>query len=51
MTTTGLIVGLSVAQTAEAISVSPGAVRVRQHRALSKLRRTLVSSSDDNTEK
>ncbi|WP_051399492.1 RNA polymerase sigma factor ShbA [Haloechinothrix halophila] len=36
-----LVVGLSVAETAETISVSPGAVRVCQHRALTKLRNRL----------
>lgn len=38
-----LIVGLSVAETAEATSMSLGAVRVCQHRALAKLRRKLQS--------
>ncbi|MPY98868.1 MAG: sigma-70 family RNA polymerase sigma factor [Actinophytocola sp.] len=38
-----LIVGLSVAETAEAISVSPSAVRVCQHRALTKLRNRLTA--------
>lgn len=37
-----LIVGLSVAETAEATSMSAGAVRVCQHRALAKLRRQIV---------
>lgn len=38
-----LIVGMSVAETAEAISASQGAVRVCQHRALAKLRRHLAA--------
>ncbi len=38
-----LIVGLSVAETANAVSCSPGAVRVSQHRALVKLRRQLAA--------
>lgn len=38
-----LIVGLSVAETAEATSMSLGAVRVCQHRALAKLRRKLMA--------
>lgn len=38
-----LIVGLSVAETANAVNCSPGAVRVSQHRALAKLRRQLVA--------
>lgn len=39
-----LVVGLSVAETAEAVSASQGAVRVCQHRALAKLRRHLEAS-------
>ncbi len=38
-----LIVGLSVAETADVVHCSPGAVRVSQHRALAKLRRQLVA--------
>lgn len=38
-----LIVGLSVAETAAAVSCSPGAVRVSQHRALAKLRRQMMA--------
>ncbi|GAA5106249.1 hypothetical protein GCM10025762_10180 [Haloechinothrix salitolerans] len=38
-----LVVGLSVAETADAISVTPGAVRVCQHRALTKLRNRLTA--------
>lgn len=41
-----LIVGLSVAETAEATSMSLGAVRVCQHRALAKLRRKLQSRAE-----
>lgn len=36
-----LIVGLSTAETAQAMSCTPGSVRVRQHRALTNLRRRL----------
>lgn len=38
-----LIVGLSVAETADATSMSLGAVRVCQHRALAKLRKRLLA--------
>lgn len=38
-----LVVGMSVAETAEAIGASQGAVRVCQHRALAKLRRHLAA--------
>lgn len=38
-----LIVGMSVAETADAVGCSPGAVRVSQHRALAKLRRQLMT--------
>ncbi len=38
-----VIVGLSVEETADALSMSPGAVRVGQHRALTKLRGLLAS--------
>ncbi len=44
-----LVVGLSVAETAEAISVSPGAVRVCQHRALTKLRNRLTARVGSGT--
>jgi RNA polymerase sigma-70 factor (ECF subfamily) len=37
-----LIVGLSAAETAEALDLTPGSVRVLQHRAVSALRRTLT---------
>lgn len=36
-----VVVGLSVEQTAEAVNSTPGAVRVAQHRALSRLRSVL----------
>lgn len=36
-----LIVGLSTTETAQAMSCTPGSVRVRQHRALTNLRRRL----------
>lgn len=37
-----LVVGLSGAETARAVDMTPGAVRVAQHRALAKLRRVLA---------
>jgi RNA polymerase sigma-70 factor (ECF subfamily) len=37
------IVGLSAEETAEAVGSTPGAVRVAQHRALHRLRRTLAT--------
>ncbi|MGH3516453.1 MAG: RNA polymerase sigma factor ShbA [Haloechinothrix sp.] len=40
-----LIVGLSTEETAGAVSSTPGAVRVAQHRALAKLRRHLEGST------
>ncbi|WP_232837420.1 sigma-70 family RNA polymerase sigma factor [Lentzea terrae] len=40
-----VIVGLSAEETAEAVGSTPGAVRVAQHRALARLRRSLTSSS------
>lgn len=36
-----LVVGMSAEETAEAVGSSPGAVRVAQHRALAKLKKTL----------
>ncbi|MCA1656027.1 MAG: sigma-70 family RNA polymerase sigma factor, partial [Pseudonocardiaceae bacterium] len=36
-----VVVGLSAEETAEAIGSTPGAVRVAQHRALARLRKTL----------
>jgi RNA polymerase sigma-70 factor, ECF subfamily len=38
-----VVVGLSAEQTAVAVSSTPGAVRVAQHRALSRLRKVLAS--------
>ncbi|GAB2831813.1 sigma-70 family RNA polymerase sigma factor [Lentzea nigeriaca] len=37
-----VVVGLSAEETAEAVGSTPGAVRVVQHRALARLRRTLT---------
>jgi RNA polymerase sigma-70 factor, ECF subfamily len=37
-----VVVGLSAQETAEAVGSTPGAVRVMQHRALARLRRTLT---------
>lgn len=36
-----VVVGLSAEETAEAVGSTPGAVRVAQHRALARLRKTL----------
>ncbi|MFD1050594.1 sigma factor-like helix-turn-helix DNA-binding protein, partial [Kibdelosporangium lantanae] len=36
-----VVVGLSAEETAEAVGSTPGAVRVAQHRALQRLRKTL----------
>lgn len=41
-----VVVGLSAEQTAEALSMSPGAVRVAQHRALAKLRSLLTEDGE-----
>lgn len=41
-----LVVGLSADETAEMIGSSPGAVRVAQHRALSKLKNTLQAGGE-----
>lgn len=41
-----LIVGLSAEETAEAVGSTAGAVRVAQHRALSKLKKTLVKAGE-----
>ena len=38
-----VVVGLSAEQTAEAVGSTPGAVRVAQHRALSRLRSVVGS--------
>jgi RNA polymerase sigma-70 factor (ECF subfamily) len=40
-----VVVGLSAEETAEAVGSTPGAVRVAQHRALSRLRNVLASES------
>jgi RNA polymerase sigma-70 factor (ECF subfamily) len=40
-----VVVGLSAEETAEAVGSTPGAVRVAQHRALARLRRTLSAES------
>lgn len=40
-----VVVGLSTTETAEAVGMSPGAVRVAQHRALTRLR-TLLQAGD-----
>lgn len=40
-----VVMGLSAEETAEAVGSTPGAVRVAQHRALARLRRSLTSSS------
>lgn len=41
-----VVVGLSAEETAQAVGSSPGAVRVAQHRALVRLRKTLASMED-----
>ncbi|HJQ47356.1 MAG TPA: RNA polymerase sigma factor ShbA [Amycolatopsis sp.] len=41
-----LIVGLSAGETAEALGISPGNVRVTQHRALTKLRAMITRDGD-----
>ncbi|MGM1060990.1 sigma-70 family RNA polymerase sigma factor [Saccharothrix sp. Mg75] len=38
-----VVVGLSAEETADAVGSTPGAVRVAQHRALARLRKTLAS--------
>lgn len=40
-----IVLGLSAAETAEAIGTSPGVVRVMQHRALNKLRKELATAA------
>ena len=37
-----VVVGLSAEETAEIVGASPGAVRVAQHRALTRLRKSVV---------
>lgn len=44
------IVGLTVQETADAMSTTPGAVRVAQHRALRTLRRSLEDERCDDRE-
>jgi RNA polymerase sigma-70 factor (ECF subfamily) len=41
-----VVVGLSAEETAEAVGSTPGAVRVAQHRALTRLRRELSGASE-----
>ncbi|MDT5081567.1 MAG: polymerase sigma-70 factor, subfamily [Mycobacterium sp.] len=41
-----VVVGLSAEETAEAVGSTPGAVRVAQHRALTKLKAELVGRRD-----
>jgi RNA polymerase sigma-70 factor (ECF subfamily) len=41
-----VVVGLSAEETAEAVGSTPGAVRVAQHRALTRLRRELSDASE-----
>jgi RNA polymerase sigma-70 factor (ECF subfamily) len=42
-----IAVGLSAEETAHAVGSTPGAVRVTQHRALNRLRRTVVTAGAD----
>lgn len=42
-----VVVGLSAEETAEAVGSSPGAVRVAQHRALSRLREEIIGAGRD----
>ena len=41
-----IAVGLSAEETAEMLNMTPGAVRVAQHRALQRLRRTISATAD-----
>jgi RNA polymerase sigma-70 factor, ECF subfamily len=41
-----VVVGLSAEETAEAVGSTPGAVRVAQHRALARLRKSMPEGSD-----
>jgi RNA polymerase sigma-70 factor (ECF subfamily) len=41
-----VVVGLSAEETAEAVGSTPGAVRVAQHRALARLRKSIPQGSD-----
>ncbi len=43
-----VVVGLSAEETAEAVGSTPGAVRVAQHRALARLRKSLPEGSNLN---
>jgi RNA polymerase sigma-70 factor (ECF subfamily) len=43
-----VVIGLSAEETAEAVGSTPGAVRVSQHRALSRLRKTLSAEAAPN---
>jgi RNA polymerase sigma-70 factor, ECF subfamily len=42
-----VVVGLSADETAEAVGSSPGAVRVAQHRALTRLREEIIAAGRD----
>ncbi|MBV8347227.1 MAG: sigma-70 family RNA polymerase sigma factor, partial [Mycolicibacterium sp.] len=42
-----VVVGLSAEETAEAVGSSPGAVRVSQHRALTRLRAEIIEAGRD----
>jgi RNA polymerase sigma-70 factor (ECF subfamily) len=42
-----VVVGLSAEETAEAVGSSPGAVRVAQHRALTRLRAEIIGAGRD----
>ncbi len=42
-----VVVGLSAEETAEAVESTPGAVRVAQHRALTKLRTSVSAMSEE----
>jgi RNA polymerase sigma-70 factor (ECF subfamily) len=42
-----IVVGLSAEETAEAVGSTPGAVRVAQHRALSKLKSEILATGHD----
>jgi RNA polymerase sigma-70 factor (ECF subfamily) len=42
-----VVVGLSAEETAEAVGSSPGAVRVAQHRALTRLRQQIIGAEQD----
>jgi hypothetical protein len=43
-----VVVGLSAEETAEAVGSTPGAVRVAQHRALSRLRNLLTARTQSH---